>query len=140
MYCNKCGTFLPDGARFCSNCGAETAAEAPQYGQTEGYYPAANNQGVSAAAEEDAKPVLVWGILGLVFALTINFLGIIFSAIGLSKAKKYAAKYGELTGKAKVGRGLSIGGLVSGIVFTVLSVLMIIGLVFAISQGEFLYY
>ena len=26
-YCNKCGTFIPDGAKFCENCGAPAEVE-----------------------------------------------------------------------------------------------------------------
>jgi phage shock protein PspC (stress-responsive transcriptional regulator) len=28
FYCHQCGTSLPDGARFCSNCGAVLAPQA----------------------------------------------------------------------------------------------------------------
>ena len=26
-YCNKCGSFIPDGAKFCENCGTPVAVE-----------------------------------------------------------------------------------------------------------------
>ncbi|MBR4914491.1 MAG: zinc-ribbon domain-containing protein, partial [Clostridiales bacterium] len=29
MYCESCGTFVPDGQAFCSNCGAPVSAPAP---------------------------------------------------------------------------------------------------------------
>lgn len=29
VYCNRCGIALPHSARFCSNCGATVAAQAP---------------------------------------------------------------------------------------------------------------
>ena len=64
---------------------------------------------------------LTFGILGLVFAES-GILGIIFSAIGLSKAKKYAAEAGELTGKAKTGKILATLGLV----FSIISLVCII--------------
>lgn len=83
-----------------------------------------------------AKGALVFGILGLSFACTfyLSFLGIIFSAIGLGKAGKFAAIEGSLFGKAKVGRGLSIGGLITSIILTVISAIVIIGCVAAISS------
>lgn len=31
MFCSKCGTMLPDGAKFCSSCGSPVAAPNPVY-------------------------------------------------------------------------------------------------------------
>ena len=58
---------------------------------------------------------LTFGILGLVFCGS-GILGLIFSAIGLSKAKKYAAEVGALEGKAKTGKILATLGLVFSII------------------------
>ena len=33
FYCYRCGTSLPPGARFCSNCGALAAATVPPQGR-----------------------------------------------------------------------------------------------------------
>jgi phage shock protein C len=33
VYCHRCGTGLPAGARFCSNCGTVVTATAPQPGR-----------------------------------------------------------------------------------------------------------
>jgi len=33
FYCHRCGTGLPAGARFCSNCGAVVAVAAPMPGR-----------------------------------------------------------------------------------------------------------
>ncbi|HUX43140.1 MAG TPA: PspC domain-containing protein [Terracidiphilus sp.] len=33
FYCHRCGTGLPTGARFCSNCGAVVSASAPMPGR-----------------------------------------------------------------------------------------------------------
>ena len=30
MFCRKCGQMLPDGAKFCTNCGADTGADGTQ--------------------------------------------------------------------------------------------------------------
>ncbi len=68
---------------------------------------------------------LVFGILGLVFCES-GILGIIFSAIGLSKAKKYAAEAGELTGKAKTGKILATLGLVFSIIAIVCGIIVAI--------------
>jgi phage shock protein C len=33
FYCHRCGTNLPSGARFCSNCGTAVGLTAPQPGR-----------------------------------------------------------------------------------------------------------
>ena len=68
---------------------------------------------------------LVFGILSL--ALTeIGLLGVIFGAIGKSKAKAYAASCGEPSGQVKAGSIMSKIGFIVGIVMTVIWVLDII--------------
>ena len=71
---------------------------------------------------ELAKSILVMGILAVAFAVSsvCAFMGIVFGAIGLSKAKKFTEGCGELFGKAKVGRWLSLGGLIGGSAITAL--------------------
>ena len=77
---------------------------------------------VGTADPELAKSILVMGILAVAFAASsvCAFMGIIFGAIGLSKAKKFTEGCGELFGKAKVGRWLSLGGLIGGSAITAL--------------------
>lgn len=57
----------------------------------------------------------VFAILGFVFAFVLSPLGIVFSAIGLGKAKR--------TGKLK---GLAVAGLVLSIVFTAVYIIIMI--------------
>ncbi|HET6169607.1 MAG TPA: zinc-ribbon domain-containing protein, partial [Terracidiphilus sp.] len=33
LYCHRCGTALPPGARFCSSCGTVVSASAPMPGR-----------------------------------------------------------------------------------------------------------
>ncbi len=107
MFCKKCGAELAAGEKFCPSCGAENVS--------------------FAVPAENPTPILTWGILGVAFACSffLSFLGIIFSAVALSKAKKYLAANGTLPTKAKVGKGLGIGGLIGGIVLTVLFIIYI---------------
>ena len=67
-----------------------------------------------------ATNILVMGIVAVATACTVwfGFLGIIFGAIGLTKAKKFTEDCGQLQGKAKVGKDLSLGGLIAGCVVT----------------------
>lgn len=177
MICTKCGAEIPEGAKFCINCGtpaAETAPQPeqpvyeapqqpayeapqqpvyaaapqqpqyqqpqyapqqpqyqqpqyqqPQYQQPTYYAQPAPNPGVSG------KPALTFGILGIIFACTFyfSFLGIIFSAIGLGKAKAFRAAAGQLYGPAKVGKILATIGLIVGIILTVICLIVVIGLI-----------
>lgn len=72
--------------------------------------------------EKLSSSALTMGILALVFAEFpfLSFLGIIFGALGLGKAKAFTASAGNLYGKAKVGRILSLVGLIISIVMTVI--------------------
>ncbi len=176
MICTKCGAEIPEGAKFCINCGnAAVAAEPapqpeppvyeapqqpayeapqqqpvyaapqqpqyqqpqyqqpqyqqPQYQQPTYYAQPAPNPGVSG------KPALTFGILGIIFACTfyLSFLGIIFSAIGLGKAKAFRAAAGQLYGPAKVGKILATIGLIIAIIMTVIYVSVL--LVFIIQNA-----
>ena len=64
-------------------------------------------QAQPAQAQGSPSNVLVFGILGLAFCET-GILGIIFSIIGLSKAKNYIATYGDVSNQVRVGKRLSI--------------------------------
>lgn len=82
---------------------------------------------------ELAKNILIMGIVAVACACTFwfSFVGIIFGAIGLSKAKKFIEECGQLFGKAKIGKYLSLGGLIGSCVFTGWSVLYIISVIAA---------
>ncbi len=69
---------------------------------------------------------LVFGILSLLFT-ELSILGIIFGAVGKSKAKKFAElNEGVVTGKAKVGKILSTLGLVFSIICLVVTVILVV--------------
>ena len=111
----------------------------PMYGQPTYSAPAA----VDPAEAAMSKSVLIFGILGIAFGCTyyLSFLGIIFGAIALSKAKKYVASGYPLAGKAKVGRILGLVGLILGIVLTVILIIVIIfAIIYAASYSSYYYY
>jgi hypothetical protein len=145
MYCRNCGNELPEGANFCPACGtgnevvienrdAAPANEAPVYeaNPTANEFPAydgavepsVNEPTEPALSEEElieknalAGKILTFGILGLAFS-EIGLLGLIFSIIAKAKVKAFTQKFGETTGRASVGKGLSIGGFITSIIMT----------------------
>ena len=124
MFCKACGQEISDDAKFCSNCGTpvEDTAPASQPVYTDPAYQGPNEtpHAEDPAKNNEAGSILTMGILAVAFAGTIlSFVGIIFGAIGLSKANKFANEYGTFTGKARTGKYLSLGGLIGGSVVTV---------------------
>ena len=87
--------------------------------------------------DDIAKSTLIMGIIAVACCCTyyFAFVGIIFGAIGLSKAKKFVEEAGQLFGKAKVGKYLSLGGLIGGCVLTGITLLyLIIGILGVIAE------
>ena len=103
MYCLGCGQNLEDGATFCKHCGTKT--DNINAGTTQ--------QSAPAPASTQSN---TFAVLGLVFAFLMPILGIIFSAMGMSKSK-------ELNGN---GRGMAIAGLVISIVEIVISIVAVV--------------
>lgn len=105
--CIACGTELNDDARFCTACGRE-AEEVIEV--------AVDN----TKKEESIGTVFTWGLLGLIFALNLPLLGLIFSVIAKNKANAFIVEYGELEGRASVGAGLAKAGFIVGLIGTIL--------------------
>jgi uncharacterized membrane protein YvbJ len=99
MFCPQCGEENPDGAKFCTKCGAALKAKAEK---APAPAPAATGERTSGMC----VAALVMGILGLFFNL-LAILAIIFGGIGMSQ-----------TGKDPnlKGRGMAVAGLVLGII------------------------
>ena len=154
MFCQNCGTQLPEGVKFCPECGAPVeiidplrneptveepvVAAAPIYEQP--VYETPVQQPIvqsSPEAQALSTPILIFGILGLSFACIpyVNFLGIIFSAIAKGKVKQFLALGGVLSGKAKVGSILATVGLIIGIILTVIFAIIITVAIFGAVLG-----
>ena len=94
----------------------------------------------AAAGTQDpglAKSILIMGIIAVASACTVwfSFVGIIFGAIGLSKAKKFTEECGQLFGKAKVGKYLSLGGLIgSACVTAYMAFYIVLAVISAIAE------
>ena len=85
-----------------------------------------NNNQVRQAPQGNPSNVLVFGILGLVFALSTGILGLIFSIIGLSKANNYISTYGDIANQVRIGKRLSIAGLIVSLVCIAFVALLIV--------------
>ena len=89
---------------------------------------------VPGGNNELAKSTLIFGIMAVAFAVSyyLGLGGVIFGIIGLNKAKKFTEECGQLYGKAKIGKFLSLGGLIGGAVLGGISLLYILGLIIGI--------
>ena len=84
-YCSKCGKQMEDDAVFCSKCGT-SFNKVEEANETE-----SNTDGVNGQA-----------IAGFILAFVFPFLGLVFSASGLTVAKR-------LNGRS---RGLATAGMI----------------------------
>ncbi len=89
-----------------------------------------NNVRTQQPAGNPSK-VLVFGILGLAFGLSTGILGLIFSIIGLNMANSYIATYGDISNQVRIGKRLSIAGLIISICILIVWVVCIIVFVIA---------
>lgn len=123
MYCRNCGAHVEDDAAFCSACGTAQHKAEHAYTYTEPT-PNTDSKGKDSAATE----VLIWGGLGLFFALNLPLLGLIFSCIAKRKVAEYEELYGEAKDLADIGKGLGIAGFIVGLVLTILSALSLLSI------------
>ena len=105
----------------------QTAYQPPVYNQQAPFF-------VSPAPAADipgAKTVLILGIVALCLAISFFFSvgGIVCGAIALSQAAKILRTYGSLPDKVRTGKNLGKAGLIVGIVFSVISVFVNIGVI-----------
>ena len=172
MTCKACGAALPEGAHFCSACGTAVPVlpelipdpeglkaaplsdmpepTAPMYTPAEPVEPEpvyaqpVYADPVQSVAQSEVDSIFTWGVVGLVCAFLFSLLGIIFSAIAISKSKRMREAYGFLPQRAGTGRSLGIAGLIISIVLTALALLFMIVIIAAIaygvSSGSFYYY
>lgn len=141
MICKNCGAQIPDGSAFCTECGAPVQQEQPvqqEPVQQPQYTPVQQTYTAEPTPAVSGKPVLICGIL----ALALNSIpyvgwiaGLICAIIGMKKAKAYVAANGQLTGAAKVGRILSIVGLVCSIVMAFVWLIVIIVAIIGAASG-----
>lgn len=119
MLCEKCGAAINENIRICPQCGTPIRGEEQNITSNSTYQGPLGN----------TTPVLVWGIIGLAFALIFyfNILGIIFSIVGLKKANAYNEFTGDAQSKkVKIGKKLSIAGVIVGSISFVLMTIWLV--------------
>lgn len=76
MYCSNCGKQIPDGSRFCSSCGAQTAGSSqPQQNQSQPRQTYAQNpQSYAQSRQKAPKKAPVWvSILVGIVAFAVGY-------------------------------------------------------------------
>ena len=162
MNCKYCGNTLTDDAKFCPTCGKMVIDE--QNITTEHVADEVVDPSVAAAKNYLAGQILSKAITSLVLsAVSITFsmfmfviagvmesvgvlvigtfIGLALNIFGLgvkNKAKAnasvFASKYGETTGKAKIGKILCIPATILNIILLVYHAMMFLPLLAAITQ------
>lgn len=139
-FCNKCGTQL-NGEQVCPMCGAPVANatnsnitqdlnqpinQYQSYGDYQGY----GSSPQPPVQQGNPTSVLVWCIVGGALAWS-GIVGLIFSIIGLRKANAYIKQYGLISQQVRVGKIISIVGIVLSSIMTVFWIIWIIAVVIA---------
>lgn len=115
LFCAKCGEKLEDGALFCTNCGTSVSGKKN------------NTSGTNAQGEYVTRFDPVTGFLdfqngnvmasyGFLFSFILPILGLIFSCIGLAKAKEFNDQ----------GKGISIAGICISSALILLGIILLI--------------
>jgi len=118
MFCPECGAQIPDGSKFCSQCGRtlrtpqRTSGEPQRVSQTTPSSPK-KTAGTAIAS-------LVLGLVGIFFGLITSILAIVFGGVALSQINKSEGEIG--------GHGMAIAGLVLGIIMTIIWVVVLIAM------------
>lgn len=143
MFCKHCGNELPEAANFCPKCGKtqenDEAVVQTSYQEKEEIYVIPDTDPFKEEKAKKSRSILILSIVGLALSVISGFslAGLIVSCIAKSKIKAFIMDYDELEGPAKIGNGLSTGGVIAGIVISVITVLYVIfyGTYFALLLG-----
>lgn len=120
MLCKNCGNEIADGAKFCASCGAIAESESQAYDHVAINDFISDDEKVERA--ECSNKILIFGILSVAFSCTfwLGIVGWILGSMCKKKVKEYEARFGPVSGKARVGKYLGTGGKIAGMVFTII--------------------
>lgn len=117
MFCRNCGFQMPDGAGFCTNCGAALTASEPAPAPA----PAAQPAPAPAPQKKSSKAAL-WIILGVLLAAGVTVAILWYAGVfeedkktgGSMPVAPYAGNVGDPSGDGTNQPGLTLPGLVDG--------------------------
>lgn len=158
MYCKHCGAQLNDNANFCPYCGQaqSTSPQQPQQPQKaqqpqpqfqpaqpqfqqpqQPTYTMANDPRWEEKKSQMAGECLKWGILSLAFVVSgcLALLGFIFSFTAKKKVAEYVQYFGQVEGRARVGRDLGKAGFIAGLAMTIFWVVYFFILILAMAAA-----
>ena len=152
--CNYCGSKLDDSATFCSTCGKlvnDSQDNTTQQSTTEYVNPITEDKKSSLGRKilMDSIIGLALGIIALIIhtsfcsvflmvdmfkdalcvmiiSIPVNIVGTCFSRSARAKLKKYKSMYGQTSGPASVGNGLSIPANIINIVLLAFQAFMFV--------------
>lgn len=148
MYCESCGSFIPDGQAYCSNCGAKApepkAAPAPQPVAVPvqpvavpvtpvqpGYdpnRPVVLETPMEYRVNHKARTGLILGIVSIfagyipVFGAIPGIIGLVFSLQGLKNSSELGSK------------GRAIGGIITSAVGLTIASFMLLSIIASIND------
>ena len=114
MYCAHCGAQIPQDSHFCTACGSRAAAQSTSHQTTTQFGQFGGPQPQYSTPPPSTDNIMA--LVGLICAFVMPIVGLIFSILGLQKAR-------EMNGK---GRTMSLWGLWLSIIQLVLAILFFI--------------
>ena len=75
MFCPNCGKLIPDGVKFCPECGGRVASDSSSYQSSRGSNP--GNPFSGNTIPDEYKPITMWGYFGYELLFSIPIVGLI---------------------------------------------------------------
>ena len=112
LFCAKCGAKIEDEAIFCTSCGASVSGK-PNPNVQEGEYVSRYDPVTGFLDFQNGNVMASWGFL---FAFLFPILGLVFSIMGLTRAKDFNDQ----------GKSISIAGIAISASLILLSFILLI--------------
>ena len=119
MYCTECGTELQTGASFCTDCGSKVGV-APESSAGETVGRASSPESTTAIGQTKNNLSTLSLVLGISSAFFFEFVFIPIAAVIASSLSLAKANQLSRTGVLRTEKGVSIAGLVLGVIYSLL--------------------